>query len=210
MQFFVNIFAASVALIFGFRAFAGLVETEKPYNADAFFAGGMLVAGFVAFAFIAYALRDRYKTADASIRQWYQNVVLTFGAFMLALATVAGFMSSIPAGIISVIVGFVVFVLTLREFRDGVEGYENGKELALMPSMVLAIFGTVGTSFFIDERPILAFALVSLLMFVGAITSGSIVTVPKNAVGVVVKHDPGAEPQKPASDAPGQIVDRRV
>ncbi|MBP6868956.1 MAG: hypothetical protein KBC16_02500 [Candidatus Pacebacteria bacterium] len=208
VQFFANSFAVSVALVFGFRAFAGLVETEKPYSADAFFAGGMLVASLIALVLVACALRARHESVEMSLRLWCQNVVLTLATFIFASAVVMTFMSSLALGIVATVVGFVIYSLVLREFRDSVENYTSRKEFVLI--LATAIIGTLVTGLFIDDHPVLAFGIMGVLMVFGAVAPLSVVTVPENAIGVVVKTDPVAEPQKLASDGTGQLVDKRV
>lgn len=211
MQFFANTFAASVAGIFGYRAFAGLIETEQAYSASSFFDGGLLVANLISLVLVACALRARYEAVDVSLRQWCQNVALSLATFMLASATVAGFMLSIPAGIIAVIVGFVVFSLVLRELRDSVEDYAKGKEFILALPIALAILSALIMGSVINDHPIPAFALICIMMYFGGLFSTIF-------FGEVSKDDPSdvmvvesvAEPQGPASDAPGQLVDKRV
>jgi hypothetical protein len=208
VQFFANTLAASVAGIFGFRAFAGLVETEQAYNPSSFFAGGMLVANLIALVLIVCALRARYETTDTSLRQWCQNIVLTLCTFIFASVVVITFMSSIPLGIIATVVCFVIFSLVLREFRDSVEDYVDRKEFVLVPPMALATFGIVGTSFFIDDHPLVAFVVMGVLMVFGAGLSSMENRIASD--GDVLLKDELAAGTKPASDAPGQQVNIRV
>ena len=214
VQFFANSFAASVALIFGFRAFAGLIDSGPAYSAPSFFSGGMLVANIISVILVACALRARYETADTSLRLWCENVVLTIATFTLASVVVITFMASMLVGILTSVAGFVIYSLMLRELRDSIKGYANGKEFGLVPTMALAILGTAGTGFLIDDHPFVAFVVMCLLMYFSAAASLSdffgAVAVPKNARGVMVEMGPVAEPQKHASDATGQVVDKRV
>lgn len=213
-QFFVNIFTASVAAVFGFRAFANLIETEKPYNADAFFTGILMFWGFLAAVLIFFAARAFYSTDDYFIRRWLKAVMLSITTSVVALIVVMSWMLGLSLGILVSLIAFGAFGLIVREAREIITDYEKGKELYFVPPIVFTALGTLAMSYMIDDHPVVSLVVMSVLMaFASATTlwfASGHVTVPKEAVGVkVVMESPKSAPVRD-SDAPGQLVDKRV
>lgn len=213
MQFFVNIFTVSVAAVIGARAFANLIETEKPYNADAFFTGILVFWGVLAVALIYFAARAFYGTDDYFLKRWLKAVMLGSTTSIVALIVVMSWMLGIAPGLIVSFIGFGAFGLIVREARDIITGYQKGQELYFVPPVVFTALGTLAMSYMVDDHPLVAFIVMSALMAFASATTlwfrAGYITVPEEAVGVSVMGSPASAPRR-ESDAPGQLVDKRV